>query len=338
MSTKRKIPLAELEDLDNDDDYQEVINDDVDFYGNQTPSMHESKVATPIDEGEIDHVVSQVVRLFLTRELLGKPSKPDVIRKFVKHNLGRKFTTDMLIQQADVVLKDVYGLAIQETPNLNNAKKQPKKPRKAAGERNAFIVVSDLSPQARNVLGELWQRDLARVTKKTDINTSKFFLPKYNKSCIPGSHHQLVKDGIMLVIISIIILNENHIQEDALLKSLRKVGLPPSLNVKNSNLNMNTVELIKELKDHDYLSENVIKGSSESENIIDYSLGKRSLVEFTPHGVFEYIKIIYGDRFDTSVAERALVTIERAYGVVLNTNEESKEVTEEPDGEQSVET
>ena len=88
---------------------------------------------------------------------------------------------------------------------------------------------------------------------------------------------------------------------------------------------MNSQELLKELVNKDYILKNVIKGRTELENIFDYSIGQRSLVEFSPQGVFDYIKVIYGNKFDSTIAERALVTIERAYGVALNNTEENNE-------------
>ena len=81
---------------------------------------------------------------------------------------------------------------------------------------------------------------------------------------------------------------------------------------------MNSKDLLNDLTDKEYLLRKKLKGRTELEDIHDYSLGKRSLAEFTPQGVFEYIKIIYGDSYNSTIAEKTLVTIEKAYGVALN--------------------
>lgn len=321
---KRKIPLDEIEDFIAEEEEEEEQNDDG-SYEEDNEFVGPSGTATPLDESEIQHVVNQVVRLFLSRELNGRTTRPDVIRKHIKHNLGRKITTEKLIQQANIILTEVYGLKIEEVPTIKREDKKSLKSRKVTSDKNPYIVTSSLLSKSRAILGELWNKNLAKNVKKIDIGGNKFFLPKYSITSVPGSHYELVKTGIMLVIISHIILNENHVSESALLKTLHKFGISSNLNVKNSNFNLNSQELLKELVNKDYILKNVIKGRTELENIFDYSIGQRSLVEFSPQGVFDYIKVIYGNKFDSTIAERALVTIERAYGVALNNTEENNE-------------
>lgn len=321
---KRKIPLDEIEDFIAEEEEEGEQNDDG-SYEEDNEFVGPSGTATPLDESEIQHVVNQVVRLFLSRELNGRTTRPDVIRKHIKHNLGRKITTEKLIQQANIILTEVYGLKIEEVPTIKREDKKSLKSRKVTSDKNPSIVTSSLLSKSRAILGELWNKNLAKNVKKIDIGGNKFFLPKYSITSVPGSHYELVKTGIMLVIISHIILNENHVSESALLKTLHKFGISSNLNVKNSNFNLNSQELLKELVNKDYILKNVIKGRTELENIFDYSIGQRSLVEFSPQGVFDYIKVIYGNKFDSTIAERALVTIERAYGVALNNTEENNE-------------
>ena len=321
---KRKIPLDEIEDFIAEEEEEEEQNDDG-SYEEDNEFVGPSGTAKPLDESEIQHVVNQVVRLFLSRELNGRTTRPDVIRKHIKHNLGRKITTEKLIQQANIILTEVYGLKIEEVPTIKREDKKSLKSRKVTSDKNPYIVTSSLLSKSRAILGELWNKNLAKNVKKIDIGGNKFFLPKYSITPVPGSHYELVKTGIMLVIISHIILNENHVSESALLKTLHKFGISSNLNVKNSNFNLNSQELLKELVNKDYILKNVIKGRTELENIFDYSIGQRSLVEFSPQGVFDYIKVIYGNKFDSTIAERALVTIERAYGVALNNTEENNE-------------
>lgn len=348
MSNRNKISLNELSEfVEEDDNYDEDYNNlDNDFFdspaggaGGDDEDVNEA--TSNVDDGEMQHVINQVVRLALTRELNGKKIRSDHIAKYIKHNFGRKLTSLKLIEEANIILKEVYGLSIEEISSTNTTNnKQKIKPDKeqpatkirkttTSGSKGPYVIVCNLLSESRNILGELWNKDLRISFKKSDITSRLFFLPEYEKTPAPGSHYELVKTGIMLVIISMVILNENHIQEVILFKKLKKFGISDNLNQKNSNINMNAKDLLNDLTDKDYLLRKKLKGRTELEDIYDYSLGKRSLVEFSPQGVFEYIKIIYGDDYDSSIAERALVTIEKAYGVALVEADESNNNTNE---------
>ncbi|RCK59307.1 Non-structural maintenance of chromosome element 3 [Candida viswanathii] len=348
MSRRAKISLQDLSDFVEDDEgdqYEEEYNDrGNDFFESRAESLDNSNRATPVDDAEMQHVISQVVRLALSRELAGKNIRSDNIAKYIRHNFGRKVTTGKLIEEANAVLKLVYGLTIEDVSSSNTTDKQKTKPekeqpatkmRKTASSKGPYIIVSNLLAESRNILGELWNRDLRTTFKRSDLGGRKFFLPDYERTLAPGANYDLVKTGIMLVVISMVILNENHIQETTLFRKLRKFGILDDLNRKNSNINMNAKDLLNDLTQKEYLLRKKLKGRTELEDIFDYSLGKRSLVEFSPQGVFEYIKMIYGDNYDSNIAERALVTIERAYGVAVVEANESTNNNDGPSEEPS---
>lgn len=327
MSSRNKISLQELDDFvddDNNEEYNENYQQDADFFDPRVGDDSTGQNTPVFDDGEMKHVVNQVVRLALAKELNGKKLRTDHIAKAIKHNFGRKVTGNVLIKEAKKILQEVYGLSLEDVSSSTDKQKtkpesdQPAtKMRKTSG-KGPYVMVSTLLVQSRNILGELWNKDLRISFKKPDLTSKGFFLPLYEKTPAPGSHYDLVKTGIMLLIISMIILNENHIQETILLTKLKKFGISDNLNQKNSNINMNSKDLLNDLTDKEYLLRKKLKGRTELEDIHDYSLGKRSLAEFTPQGVFEYIKIIYGDSYNSTIAEKTLVTIEKAYGVALN--------------------
>ena len=130
---------------------KEEQNDDG-SYEEDNEFVGPSGTATPLDESEIQHVVNQVVRLFLSRELNGRTTRPDVIRKHIKHNLGRKITTEKLIQQANIILTEVYGLKIEEVPTIKRRQKSLKS-RKVTSDKNPYIVTSSLLSKSRAILG-----------------------------------------------------------------------------------------------------------------------------------------------------------------------------------------
>ena len=85
---KRKIPLDEIEDFIAEEEEEEQ-NDDG-SYEEDNEFVGPSGTATPLDESEIQHVVNQVVRLFLSRELNGRTTRPDVIRNILSIIWGEK--------------------------------------------------------------------------------------------------------------------------------------------------------------------------------------------------------------------------------------------------------
>ncbi|KAG7666033.1 uncharacterized protein J8A68_000463 [[Candida] subhashii] len=285
---KRKIELDELdEEYHQEEEYLQEANDRSVIHptsrvGNNTSHGNPSGVNTPTDEMEFQHVVNQVIRIVLGRELKGMLTRREHITSALTN---KKIKTDLIVKAVDQTLRDTYGLSLVETPII---KKQPDgKLKKGAPSKVkpvvSYCVVNDLSTEGRNVLGQIWNNSLKTFMKK-DMGDVKYFLPTYSKTKLPNTNQELVKDGIMLVVVSLVILSEN-------------------------------------LCKRDYLTKITLEGTTKEHNIIEYALGRRCLVEFTPKNVFEFIKVVYGDDFDGSIAERTLITIQRAYGVALAAEE-----------------
>ena len=349
------------------------------------------------NEHDMQHDVNQVVKLILSRELKGGFFKREYINQNLSH---KKFKSDLILKEAIQVLENVYGLTLQEAPAMK-VKQDRVKGRRAAtatatgsgsasrtgtgtgtqtgtqtgpgiatgssqgSVKKPLVVVSTLSREAKEVLGELWSRDTTSSLDMSKLGSDKFFMPRYSRTkTLPSSNFDLVKAGIMMVVITLVILNENHISEQQLLRSLKTFGLPDGLRQANSNINMNSPDLIKELVAREYLvKEEISIGDNNSGNgasggngansrynsrtssrnkdndtdkdkILEYSLGRRSLVEFTAQSVFDFIKIVYGDDFSDTIAELTIVTIERAYGVAWAQEESSVNSPAPGDGEE----
>ncbi|CAI5759351.1 unnamed protein product [Candida verbasci] len=317
---------------DSDDDYEEngetaTPNNNQDSNG---PDLNAS-----LDD-EIQHYVNRFIRVCLTKELKGQFIRKEQIRESISCS-NKKISTDKIITQTNKKLDEIYGLQIIETPNVEKKEKTKKKTsiNSTSSAKKPYGLVSTLKPKCKEVLGELWNKNTGKLKK--EINSTQFFLPKYEKSNLPISNIELVKSGMMILIVCLIILNENHLYEINLIKYLKKFGISDSVNIKNSNISMNLQEFLKDLEARNYLNKEVMKGATEADNLIDYSLGRRSLIEFSPEDCFQFIKLIYGDDFSTTIAERSLVTIQRCYNVLLemdntnlNTNENSLTSTPTP--------
>ncbi|KAK6200186.1 MAGE family-domain-containing protein [Scheffersomyces amazonensis] len=267
----------------------------------------------------LNEAVGQVIRIVLGRDVRDQFIRREHFAQAVNTNT-RRFHLDTVIAEADNVLQEVYGLKLVEVPVIKKDKKSSRSlSQKITKTKQPYMVVNCLSSESQQILGELWQKSSDfLVPNERDSSQHKFLIPKKEKTSTLLSNFELIRTGIMLYIVSFIILSENHLSEHDLIKLLKKRGIPESLSIKNSNINMNSVEIINDLTKREYLLKDIKKGATESENIIDYSLGRRSLIEFTPQCVFEYFKVLFGDKFDSTTAERIVVTIHRAYGVELS--------------------
>ncbi|KAK6463100.1 MAGE family-domain-containing protein [Scheffersomyces coipomensis] len=304
----------------NDDEYieGEVEDEGEGEYNENIESGAGSEVGEDDSTSKFPEAVSQAIRIVLGRDVRDQFIRREHFSQVIN---TKRYPLDAVIKETNIVLEDVYGLRLVEVPMIRNEKKSNRalSSKTSAKARQPYAVINCLKLESQQVLGELWQSvEDFKVPNDRDSSSEKFFIPKKEKTNTPASNIELIKVGIMLYIVSFIILAENHLSESDLIKILKKRGLSESLNVKNSNLNLNIVELINDLTKREYLNKDVKKGATESDNIVDYSLGRRSLIEFTPQCVFEYFKVLYGPKFDDTIAERIFITVHRAYGVELS--------------------
>ena len=370
---KRKIPLEELDVVDDDGDY--VDDDDVQVrskrrhqqrrsseeesteadLGNQNDSsINNNGVLNLHNEGDRAHDVNSVVKLILAKDVRGQNFQKQHINQYLTN---KRFNTDSLLDDAIAILENVYGLTLVDAPTIKQEKKfhssvskqRVKKENmndlngkgsKKQPPRTRFFLASKLLKPAQDVLGELWMKQIDTSLDKTKIGDSRFFIPRYNKSKLPKLNSDLVKTGIMMLVTTLVVLSENHIMESQLVRSLKKFGISDSINMRNSNLNMNLEDILKELVNREYLNLTPLDGSSAStfsssgnDKLHAISLGRRSLTELAPLGVYEYIKTLYGSDFSEVIAERTKVTLERAYGADWEVKEGEESEGEKDEGE-----
>lgn len=262
----------------------------------------------------INHLVREVVRLVLGRDLRGQLIRREhIVQAIPKTDIP----IDLVLQASKNVLRDVYGVSLVETPPTKVEERKPRS--KIAKVKQPMVLVNCLEKESRQVLGELWLKSRHfEVPNNRSSGESQYLIPKYEKTDTPMANHELIKTGIMVMIVSLLILSENRLPETELIRYMKQFGISDNLNIRNSNYNLNLTELVGDLVKREYLNKEVTKGRIESETFTEYTLGRRSLVEFSPQSVFDYIKTIYGEKFDASAAERCLVTIEGTYGVSLD--------------------
>ncbi|CUM62953.1 uncharacterized protein PRCAT00000513001 [Priceomyces carsonii] len=259
-------------------------------------------------------LIAQIIRTILGRELKGQLIRRDHISPIISKS---KASYNTIMSEVTSILEDVYGMTLSEAP-VNN--KESSKHRENLKSKQLFLLTNCMNTKSKDILGQLWSKNFTE-TPNTDINAinvdqNEFFLPKHSRTSNPSSNHELVKQGILLLVISLLVLNENRLLEHDLVKILKSFGLADNLNIKNTNYNLNIYELVADFVKKDYLSKQQLKGSTESSTVVEFALGRRALVEFPPESLFSYFKIIYGETFDRHTAERVLITIERALEIL----------------------
>lgn len=261
---------------------------------------------------EYQDVENRVIRYIMSRELKSQLIRREHITQLYSN---RRVNYDGLMNNVKHTLEDVYGLTLVSVPLKEGDKKGRASQSKT---RQPLMLTNCLRPQARLVLQELWDKDSTdTVPNNRNTGDSQYFLPKYNKTPSMGANADMVKTGMTLLIMALLVVAENHMSEYELVTSLRQFGISDNVNAKNSNINANLQELLNELVKKDYLDKDVHQHSNNVDTT-DYKLGRRSLVEFTPLSVFACLKTVYGDHFDLDTEKKALATIEKAYGVLLD--------------------
>ena len=334
LRTKRQQRTHERHSTETDLDYEDA---------NTNTNNRDNGVLGLDPEGEKVHDVNYIVKLILTKDARGQNFQKQHINQYLTN---KRFKSDSLLDDAIAILENVYGLTLVDAPTAKQEKKfnashgdqrnvidtlnanggvnggNGDKITKKTPPRNRFFLVSNLLQPAQQVLGDLWMTTVNSSLDKTKIGDTRFFLPKFKQSILPKLNSDLVKTGIMMLVTTLVILSENHIMESQLIRSLRKFGISDNNAMKNSNINMNWEDVLKELVSREYLTKLQL-ADSEKDKIYAISLGRRSLAELEPTGVYEYIKTLYGSDFNEVIADRTRVTIERAYKVDLK--EEAKQ-------------
>lgn len=313
---KRRRSLIEEEEVDRNGEYPSDIDNDISGevesdYASEIENENEMSTSRKMAE-DLKLAVKNIIRMAMSRNLKGQVIKREHMTQCAGIN---RVKFDNLLKEVNEVLEGVYGLSIQQMPNVS------KNSGKINGIQNkakqTYCVVSCLSNSSKQVLNELWSANINDWPLSRKLHENQYFLfKKINKE--PMKNIELVKSGILLLILSVLVISENHLSEQELVKTLKRYGLSENLNIRNSNLNLNLYDLLSEFRKKDYIEREIVKGSTEAENNTVYYLGKRALTEFPPESMFEYLKVLYLDSFDELTAKKIIVTIERAYGVKLD--------------------
>ena len=268
-------------------------------------SPYESSEETEESYDETNRAVSQIIRYVMNRELKQQPIRKEHLSLLCS---GVRNNYDDMIRKVNSTIMEVYGLELTPLPETGKTKGNQTR------IRPNFILTSSLEPHSRKLLGEIWQQfSEEKVPNDRSTQDPQFFLPKYQKAPFPVTSKDMVKMGLTTFILGILTVAENHLTDKEITAALKKIGLSESLNECNSNIGMNIPDLVSHLVRHEYLAKETQKNSSGTEEI-SYTMGRRSVIEFSPLAVFELVEEVYGPHFDVDTKKKTIVTIERAFG------------------------
>lgn len=248
--------------------------------------------------------VNQIIGIILSKDMKNQYFRRDHLTSDIK---VRKFGFAKLIEKVDQELQHIYGLKLVEVESKNKKKLQ-------------YGLVSNLDDNSKSILSKLWQKTVDESFDNRSVESRQYFLPQNKSIQLPSSNSELVKLGILFLILSIIIIAENYITEVELFEILQSFGISKNQNVRNSNFGLNLSELINEYIKREYLQSSIVRGTIESENVTSYSLGLRAMIELQPQDVYNCMKQVWGKKFNENEATKVIETIKRVFNVEL-TNE-----------------
>lgn len=238
-------------------------------------------------------LAQQVVRVVLIRGFSHLPIRRDHIVAHVNLS-GVNF--DKLLTAVRAVLEEVYGLTLQ-----------------AIGENSkVYRVVDNLSQLTKERLNQLWLSEA--MVRGKHLQDNQFFLPQARATRGLGSNHELVKMGVLTLVMMLVVALENRLRDQELIRYLQQIGISPKETQYNTSLGCNLLELITEFVKREYLvKESVIANNNNPDEV--YSMGRRGKEEFPRATMHDLLKSLQGNATpNAGFAEKAEETLGRVYG------------------------
>ncbi|CCH45228.1 Non-structural maintenance of chromosome element 3 [Wickerhamomyces ciferrii] len=261
-------------------------------------------------EQRLDSVTLNNANMAITKANLQRHAWEDV--SFAKVNFNSA------LKQANDLLEDTFGLSISELPvkaGKNNSDSSKKKDNKPQSSQQYVLTNKIVDPYARFQLESQW------LSKANSLFQSELMEERHdyrnNKETYPTltTDKNLVSNGLTLMIISIIMVSNNHISEGELLTILNE-NFGINTNTPLEILNIPILDFFKILDKQEYLIRSSLK--SDNEEIVEYSIGRRSKIEFNKESFVEFARIIYNEGDDESdeFLNRVYATIDSTFGSV----------------------
>ena len=171
--------------------------------------------------------------------------------------------------------------------------------------------MSVLQSETKSILDDLWEKDVQEMSKeekrRREVSDRGYFRPFSGRSLVPLSNVELVKNGLLGLLVGILIFNENRVSEGELLKTLASFGLNDVES--NTSISMTALELILDFVKRDYLQK-IITGESRPP---DYAMGPRLKAQMSAIDMYRLTRGVFGEKFDLDTQSRVQNSIQRVY-------------------------
>lgn len=235
------------------------------------------------------------VILSLLRMVISRHSRNQKIRKEhfapILHRYNLKGNILPWIKVLKIEFENLFGITIQLSGN-------------------EIVVTNDLNPESRNLLTQLLKQERPRdLPTGSNYHDQFYLLPRHKRSGVIINTLESIFGGLIVLIVSIIVVNENRVREADLLDTLNEFGLSENLNLLVANLNKNVQEILAELVRRDYISKAESRANNQGSQV-DYSLGKRSLRELDPHFLLLFMQSMFEHEL---MRQKCIKTIQRCF-------------------------
>lgn len=265
---------------------------------------------------DLSETTSPVIRAIFARSLKAQMIRREHILLAMQTGGRQKPKYDTVMASVAKELDSIFALKL--VPVLTKEEPVSKKRRTAAPSRPPMVLVNSLSSRSRAVLAKMWADDDGQVPNNRNTNDAGFLIPKYSRTATPASNADLVRLGLILLVVVLLVVAENHLSEDELLRVLRPFGIPDSANKIIPGVNTNVHELLADMAKREYIR---VDGGTDGAQS-SYALGRRAFVEYSPGAIFLCLKDIYGSGFTLATKRRVLATLERSHGETVGIDDE----------------
>ncbi|KAH3669104.1 hypothetical protein WICMUC_005068 [Wickerhamomyces mucosus] len=245
-----------------------------------------------------DNLFDQIVKK-VVRSILALNSNNTVITRANLQKLAweevslARVNFSKVLAEADYILKDVYGFELYQLPKKEMI--DPNTGKKKESSTQGWILINGITdPHLKFALESQWDVQSLRLFQSELGDQNEDYRNNKLKYPTLGSDEQLVLNGFAIVVMSIIIIEGNHILEHELMRYLSEylgISVTRPLDV----LNLLPVKALELLDKYEYVVRNVTKGEVNHDENVEYSIGRRGKVEFNRDAFIQLMRIIYDE-------------------------------------------
>lgn len=176
---------------------------------------------------------------------------------------------------------------------------------------NEIVVKSYLQLSSRNVLDQLLkgEEDIGVRQSNGDLNGSFHLFASHKRHEIIVNTPETILGGVIMLIVSLIVINENRMRESDLSDALNEFGLSEKVSSVVANLNKSTQDILSELVRREYIAK-IIAGAGKRNSQVDFCLGKATLREIEPNSILMFLKNLFDQE---EMQLKCLASVQRCF-------------------------